>query len=75
MERLGQLMKRRREVSGFTQEDLARRMNIPVRQITRWENAETKPPIDKLALWLKLLGVTYAEVEAILLENNLSLNQ
>lgn len=71
MERLGQLMKQRRELSRLTQEDLARRMNVPVRQITRWENAETKPSIDKLALWLNILGVAYAEVEAILLEQQL----
>lgn len=75
MEQLGQLMRDRRATLGFTQEAVARKMDVSTRQLMRWESGEAIPNITNLAQWLRVLGVQYKDVEAILLRNHIELSK
>lgn len=64
---LGTYMRHRRAKLGFTQEAVARRMDVSTRQLMKWEAGEAKPSIENLAKWLDALGVAYTDIQHILL--------
>jgi len=50
--------KRCREANGYTQEQLAEKLNMTVRAVAAWESGERKPTIDKLIKLADLYNVT-----------------
>ncbi|KPL80220.1 helix-turn-helix domain-containing protein [Herpetosiphon geysericola] len=67
MKELGLYMRQRRELLGFTQEQVSRRIDISLRQIAKWETGNAAPSIENFARWLIALGVDYTEIEHFLL--------
>ena len=58
METLGQRINRLRKDKKLTQEDLAKRFNISVQAVSKWENDNSSPDISILLELSKLLGVS-----------------
>lgn len=58
METLGTRICRLRKEKGFTQEDLAKKFNISVQAVSKWENDNSSPDISVLLDLSSLLGVT-----------------
>ena len=58
METLGQTINRLRKDKKLTQEDLAKRFNISVQAVSKWENDNSSPDISILLELSKLLGVS-----------------
>ena len=62
MENLGDLFKKKRQVKGLTQEELADRTNINLRTIQRIENGENKPRLNTVR---SLAGELGLELDAL----------
>ena len=58
METLGTRICRLRKEKGLTQEDLAKKFNISVQAVSKWENDNSSPDISVLLELSSLLGVT-----------------
>ncbi|MDR0917049.1 MAG: helix-turn-helix domain-containing protein [Oscillospiraceae bacterium] len=55
---IGQTIKRLRRERGFTQEDLAERLNITAQAVSKWENGIAAPDISQLAPLVSIFGVS-----------------
>lgn len=51
-------LKNAREKAGYSQKDVAEKLNISRQSVSKWENGWTSPDIDNLILLSKLYGVT-----------------
>ena|SRR5215208_6493347 len=51
-------LRQRRQLKGFTQQDLAQAMNVVQQQIARWENGANDPSADAVARLAKVLDST-----------------
>lgn len=54
-----------RKKNGLSQEELAAKMGIDCREVSKWERAEAAPDMDNLILLSKLYGVTIDEMLSI----------
>lgn len=59
---LGKKLKYMRECAGYSQNEVAKKLNISRQAISKWENEWTSPDIDNLLLLSKLYGVTVDEL-------------
>ncbi len=57
LEKLGNLLKSRREVLNITQRDLAELSNVGLRTLKALENGETNPTLNTLNKILEVLGM------------------
>lgn len=58
----GYVIKQFRESNGFSQEDLARVLNVNRRTVSRWEQNSSKPNPDELKRLSTLIGVAEEEI-------------
>lgn len=56
------MIKKYRELRGFTQEELAEMINISTRQLQRIENGENKITIDNLKILVKILKISDKDI-------------
>ena len=61
-EKIGIFLKDLRKEKEMTQEQLAEKMNVNSRTISRWENAKTMPDFDILIELAKLYDVSIEEI-------------
>ena len=61
-EKIGLFLKDLRKESGMTQEQLAEKLNVSNRTISRWENARTMPDFDFLIELAKIYDVSVEEL-------------
>jgi transcriptional regulator with XRE-family HTH domain len=61
-EKIGLFLKDLRKESGMTQEQLAEKLNVNNRTISRWENARTMPDFDYLIELAKIYDVSVEEL-------------
>lgn len=59
---IGHFLKTLRKENGMTQEQLAERLNVASRTVSRWENAKTMPDFDVLIELAKLYDVSVDEL-------------
>ena len=59
---IGKNIRRGREAKGFTQEELARRLNVTRQAVSNWENEKTQPDIDTLQKLAQHLDVSAEEL-------------
>ncbi|KPL80219.1 helix-turn-helix domain-containing protein [Herpetosiphon geysericola] len=67
MKTFGEQLRYRRQQLGFTQEQIARKLDVTVRQYCRWETGETKISVYYLAKWIELSGTAYEDIHESLL--------
>lgn len=60
LEKLGNLLKSRREVLNITQRDLAELSNVGLRTLKALENGETNPTLNTLNKILEVLGMEFS---------------
>ena len=61
-EQIGRFLKTLRKENDMTQEQLAERLNVASRTVSRWENAKTMPDFDVLIELAKLYDVSVDEL-------------
>ena len=59
---IGKNIRRSREAKGFTQEELARRLNVTRQAVSNWETEKTQPDIDTLQKLAQHLEVSAEEL-------------
>ena len=60
--KMGQFLKELRKEKGMTQEELAEKLYVNSRSISRWENAKTMPDFDVLIELAKLYDISIEEL-------------
>jgi tetratricopeptide (TPR) repeat protein/transcriptional regulator with XRE-family HTH domain len=61
LESLGTRLRREREKQGWTQQELAKKIEVSARSIGRWENGEAKPRQEQLDLLTEVFGKPHEE--------------
>lgn len=61
-ERIGKFIAELRKENGMTQEELAEKMGVTAKSVSRWENGKTLPDISLLILLAELLNCTIQEL-------------
>jgi transcriptional regulator with XRE-family HTH domain len=61
---LGSLLKTRRDALGFTQEQYAGKLGIPLRTYRGWETDEHIPGVGQLRMLARVLGISVVAVLA-----------
>lgn len=63
---LAEFIRFRREQLGYTQSQMARKLEIPERQYGNWERGQNKPNLDSLIPLLRALNLRLRDLEPIL---------
>ncbi|NLJ94377.1 MAG: helix-turn-helix transcriptional regulator [Clostridiaceae bacterium] len=61
-EEIGNYLQKLRKENNLTQEQVAEKLYVSSRSISRWENARTMPDLDYLMDLAKLYGVTIDQI-------------
>ncbi|MES5943359.1 MULTISPECIES: helix-turn-helix domain-containing protein [unclassified Bacillus cereus group] len=59
---LGEQLKKLRELKGFSQEDVAKKIGVTRQAVYKWENDKSCPDIDNLILLSEMYNVTLDEL-------------
>ena len=62
IEKISNLIKTKRKEKGLTQEELANRINVTEKAISRWETARGTPDISLLVPLSNELGISVSEI-------------
>lgn len=70
---LGKILKRQRKMHGYTQAEVARRLNVTTATIGRYEHNDVKPPTEKLIELAILYNTPFNELVGEPIESTLSI--
>ena len=60
--KLKEMIKVNRQKKGWSQDDLAKQLNISRQAISKWETGESQPDVDKLLVMSEIFDITLDEL-------------